>query len=47
MNVENKKINKKCISLGCYVIIYEKIKNVKIKCYVCSGCILYILNYHK
>ena len=35
--MDNKKINKKYIGLGCYVILYENIKNVKIICYVCSG----------
>ena len=42
MDMDNKKINKKYIRLGCYVISYENRKNVKIVCYVCSGCILYI-----
>ena len=47
MDMDNKKINKKYIGLGCYVISYENIKNVKIVCYICSGWICYILFYEK
>ena len=47
MDMDNKKINKKYIGLGCYVISDENKKNVKIICYICWGWICYILFYEK
>ena len=35
--MDNKKLNKKYIGLGCYIIWIEKKKNIKLVCYICSG----------
>ena len=45
--MDNKKINKKYIGLGCYISEMKIEKIYKIVCYICWGWICYILIYEK